>query len=179
VTQAPYAPPAADLARARAQGPFFAVSTAKLVILSLTTLNYYQFWWHYKNWAAIRARGDEVSPFWRGFFGQFTCYGLFVRLEAAGRRDDLRMWPGPDICTIAYLLAYLPAWLLFKFPPWPFVSYLSVLALLPANDLARRLNEWDEPTAPAVVPWSWLNVAWVLLIGGPSFVLTIFRLVTR
>ena len=164
MTQAPYAPPAADLARPQAHAPFFAVSQAKLAILSITSFSFYQLWWLYKNWAGIRARGHPVSPFWRAFFGPLFAYSLFVRLQELGAGYGLRMALWPGACAVAY---FVP-WLVSRTPlPWVLLTHLSVLALMPANALARRLNERLAAEADPLARWSWANVAWLLLVGGP------------
>jgi hypothetical protein len=169
VTQAPYAPPEADLTRTRAAAPFFAVSQAKLAILSITTLNAYQLWWLHRNWAAIRGSGEAVSPFWRAFFGPLFGYSLFVRIDGAARPHGLRMAPWPGLCAISYVILSV----LWRIPaPWSLLTYLSFVPLMPANALARRLNAQQAPDAPPVAGWWWLNVAWAVP-GAVFFVLVI------
>ena len=171
MTEAPYAPPAADLGRPRENAPFFAVSQAKLAILSLTTLSVYQFWWLYKSWAALRAHGQQVSPFWRASFAPVTCYSLFVRLEERGKTHDLRMALWPGVCATAYFALSM----LFKLPdPWFLLTYLSFVPLMPANGLARELNEREAAAGEPLVPWSPANVLWAVFAGAPLVGLVLY-----
>src|SRR5215471_12386752 len=65
----------------RAEPPFFPASMTKVLVLSLCTLGFYEYYWFYKNWRLIRDRGEDVSPVWRTIFTLFFCYSLFDRVR--------------------------------------------------------------------------------------------------
>ena len=110
--------------------PAHAVSTTKLVVLSLVTFGLYEIYWFYRNWKLMRDRqGEAVSPFWRAVFSPLTAYSLFERIkgiEGPGREAG---W-GASGLAVAYLLT-ISAWRLPD--PWWLVSLLSFVVLIPVQ----------------------------------------------
>ncbi|HTO09032.1 MAG TPA: hypothetical protein VMR86_18425 [Myxococcota bacterium] len=165
MSEAPYAPPAAELGAgggARPFAPFFAVSQPKLLLLSLTTLGLYEFWWLHRNWLAFRERSDRrISAFWRTYLAfPFFIYPLLARIEREGRAHGLRMAVPAWLCAALYVLIYVPVRLSVV------GVFVPSIPLMPANALLARLNQTLEPRAPARVRWSWLDVSWVCLVGA-------------
>src|SRR5262245_22041834 len=59
-------------------GPaWFAVGTAKLVVMSVATLGLYQIYWFYQQWKRVRDGGEDVWPLPRAIFGVLFSYPLF------------------------------------------------------------------------------------------------------
>ena len=67
---------------------FFPVSPLKLIVLSVCTFGFYEFYWFYRNWCLIKEREDSLSmrigfrslnmwPFWRALFSVLFCYSCF------------------------------------------------------------------------------------------------------
>jgi hypothetical protein len=134
------------------------VSSTKLVLLTATTAGLYEFWWMHRNWMALRDRfGERVSPFWRTLLRVFTSYSLFSRLEQRGRQHGLALAVWPGALAIAYALAFVAGQTTAGL-----LAFTAGAPLLPANALARRLNQTLAPNAPAVVGWSKLNVIWLI-----------------
>jgi hypothetical protein len=156
VTEGHYAPPAADL---RGPAPFFAVSQAKLLVMALTTVGVYEFWWLHKNWIALRERSDRrTSAFWRTYLAfPFFIHSFLSRVAREGAARDLEISVSPGVCAAAYLALYVPMRLTIV------GAFVPCIPLMPANALLRRLNETLAPGAPALARWTWLNVAWALL----------------
>src|SRR5258706_14536226 len=49
--------------------PQFAVSVGKFAVMSLCTFGFYEVYWAYKHWDAMRKREQErLSPFWPATF---------------------------------------------------------------------------------------------------------------
>src|SRR6478752_3968098 len=64
------------------QQPYFAVSPAKLIVMSICTFKFYELYWFYKHWNQIRiTKRQEVLPFLRAMFSIFTCHSLFTRIK--------------------------------------------------------------------------------------------------
>jgi hypothetical protein len=149
----PYAPPQAELlGPPPAAAPFFAVSGAKLSLMSIATFGLYELWWSYRNWKAVKLRyGEALSPFWRAFFAPLWNYSLFSHL------DGVAAFAAVPASNVAGLMAslYFAANLVARAPdPYGFVGLLGFAALLPANGVAIRLNESLVPAAPPRAPWS-------------------------
>lgn len=67
---------------------YFAVSTRKLVIMSTLSLGFYQVYWHYRNWHAVKEQGGgRVRPVWRGIFGLLFTYPLFKRILNSAQQN--------------------------------------------------------------------------------------------
>lgn len=165
----PYATPEAPVA-VETHAPLFAVSTAKLTALSLTTLGLYQLSWHYQSWQRIRARtGKPLRPLWRTLFAPLWSFELFSALNREALAAGVESSLSPGGHGAAYLLlnmcTRLPGgyWL---------ISLGSVLPLLPANGLARRLNERLAPDTPALAGWNAWNFAG-LAVGGVILALAV------
>jgi len=80
----PYAAPRAQVDdHGTTEGPaFFAVTNAKLVVMSLVTFNLYLVWWFYWNWkCAARLNDEKLSAPIRALFYGLTSYWLFARIK--------------------------------------------------------------------------------------------------
>jgi hypothetical protein len=170
----PYAPPASQVADIAADGArepaYFPISTLKLLVMCFGTLGLYQFYWFYRNWQAHKARTQEdISPFWRTFFGVFYCYPLFRRMRDCG--ESLQV-PLPGIG--GYAAAWIIPSLLWRLPdPYWIVSFLAYLALVPVQQAVNRINERAAPghdRNDRLRAWNWLAV----FPGLPIFALAIF-----
>jgi hypothetical protein len=173
----PYAPPKAEIADIPASGSgeadapiFFPASRTKLVVLSLCTLGFYQFYWLYKNWRIIRERTNEdISPFWRAFFAVFFCYQLFDRVRK--HNPDL---PSSRLPAGLLATAWIVLSILWKLPdPYWLVTFLAVFVLLPVQ---HAINAINRAVAPRHDPnsrfsaWNWVAVG----LGGPFFLLALY-----
>jgi len=171
----PYSPPTAELvlpadSRAESQAPFFAVSPLKLVVMSIFTFGLYELYWFYKNWQYFKLREKEnISPFWRAFFGIFFCYSMFSEIREWQKELGKGQMPagwlafGWIVTTMAYRLPD-PLWL---------VSMASVAFLVPVQKVANDINR-DE--APEHDPNNKIQGAnWVgIVLGSLVFALAIF-----
>ena len=156
----PYATPKAVIA-APEGAPFFAVSTPKLVALSLATFSLYVVVWSYYSWKALRPRLEKpIWPFWRAVFAPIWMFSLLEELNRAAREARLEA----RVAAGFYAIAFFVLNALWRLPtPYSLVSLLAFTPLLPANSLARRLNETHAPDRAAAVGWSGWNV--VALVG--------------
>jgi hypothetical protein len=76
--QNPYAPPRSVVVESRPEdapeAPLFAVSIAKMVVLTIATFGLYELAWLYQHWAAIRRRDhSDIWPVPRAIFGVIFC----------------------------------------------------------------------------------------------------------
>jgi len=169
----PYAPPAAQVADIAADGAhepaYFPISIVKLLVMSFGTLGIYQFYWFYKNWQAHKARTQEdISPFWRTFFGIIYCYPLFRRIRDYG--ETLQV---PVAGLAGWAFAWILPSLLWRLPdPYWTAAFLAYFALIPAQRAVNRINERVAPGHDRngrLRAWNWLAV----FPGLPIFALAI------
>ena len=85
---------------------FFAVSPKKFIVMHITTLGIYFFYWNYKNWKREReVTGGSIMPFWRAVFRIFFTHSLFRKIsEVASRRDVQVSWSHGTYATIIVVL---------------------------------------------------------------------------
>jgi hypothetical protein len=154
-----------DVADAQ-QLPFFAVSIAKLVVLSLCTLNIYQIYWFYWNWRLVKVRERaDISPFWRASLAFFYCYRLFQKIrdfagaEAGGKKIPAALLAVGWVVTSLMWVLPDPAWLISMLAP--------VLFMVPAQIEANRINAAIAPSHDRNRRFSALN--WLAIVIGGAF----------
>lgn len=61
---------------------FFAISCSRVFWLDILSLGFYQLYWFYKNWQALRAAGQKVNPVVRAWiFPPFFVFQLFANIK--------------------------------------------------------------------------------------------------
>lgn len=62
--------------------PFLYIPISRLILLSIFTFHFYEFYWIYKNWDYIKKRYQlDIQPFWRAFFSILFIHDLFKRIH--------------------------------------------------------------------------------------------------
>jgi hypothetical protein len=151
---------------------FFAVSRAKLIVLSVASLGVYEAYWFYKHWQRQRERTEEdLSPVWRTVFAVFFAYDLFTRLR--DQAEQRRVGPAYPAGWMA--AAYVVPSLLFRLPdPWWLLTLLSMIPLVLVQGTANAINAVLTPEADTNARFSGANavvlalgvVLWLLLLVG-------------
>jgi hypothetical protein len=166
----PYAPPIAVVADitpledVAAESPFFAVSVAKLAVMSVCTFSLYEVYWFYKNWQRIAER-ERVSvwPLARAIFAVFYCYPCFARIrdhEGVSQLDS-------RLYALPLAIGFIATSLTWRLPdPWVFISLSSFLFLLPIQSNVNRLNALASPSHDRNSRFSGWNWAAVVIGGG-------------
>lgn len=159
----PYAPPTAAVADLEhlsipsTAPPFFAVSTAKLVIMCIATGTLYEVYWFYRNWWRIRERGGiDVFPFTRAILSPFYCYQCFACI-----RDEQTAVPvTPGLAAGPLAAGFILSTLLFVLPePFDLLSMLSFVFLVPVQAYVNRLNAAAVPSHDRndrLTAWNWV-----------------------
>jgi len=164
---------AADAASAgeAAPPPYFAVSPGKLLVMTLCTFTFYELYWFYQNWWRIKQRDrSDISPFWRTFFSVFYCYALLRRIDESARGAGL----APQYRAGPLAAGWIVLTLLWKLPdPYWLISYLAILFLLPAQQLANRVNAQEAPDHDRNERYSGWNIA-AIVGGGLLLVMAVF-----
>ena len=160
-----YAPPTAEVADAASikndvEVRFFAVSSVKLVVLSVCTLGFYQIYWFYKHWALIKERSEpHIIPWARAFFGILWCYSCFEFI----RQDERHLDVEPTLPAGPLAIGWIATSLAWRLPePYFVIGFLSPLLLVPVQRHVNHINalvapEHDKNTRFSA--WNWLAVA--------------------
>ncbi|HEY0913250.1 MAG TPA: DUF4339 domain-containing protein [Solimonas sp.] len=170
---APSAPAwaAASASASDTDAPWFAVAPRKLLVMSLCTLTFYNLYWFYQQWWRVRQRDrSDILPFWRAVFSIFYVFPLFKRLRAeaqeAGLPSSFEAGTMAVMFIVITLLGNLPG-------PLGMIAMLSALTLMPAQELANRINAQRAPEHPRNDRYSGLNIAGIVL-GGLMLLMALF-----
>lgn len=134
----PIAPPASY---APTYYPLYPVTTAKFVLLSISTFGLYELVWAYENWLRINGRlraGRRVSPIWRTLLSQIYHFSLFRGIRDFGLSNGVDAWWNPYLLGLVFLVC--PS--LGKLPDqWGMLTLAaSILALIPVQRTAQQIN---------------------------------------
>ena len=153
--------------------PFFAVSVSKLIVMSIFTFGFYDFYWFYKNWDALRQRGENVTPFLRAFFHTFTSFWLFkhIRAQAETISPSAKLPAGP--LAVAWLIASG----LWGLPSiWGLVGGMAgFFVLVPVQSMVNWINTEIDPNHDRNATYSGWNIA-AIIMGGCLVALVIVGL---
>ena len=176
----PFTPtPVQESASPGQAGPaFFAVSKAKLVVMSVFTWGLYQIYWFYKNWQAVEQQeGSGIMPVARAFFSVFFCYALFEKMRtqasAIGVSGNL-FKPGVQAA----------GWIILTIVPNQLPSILfvlglfAVLFLLPVQHTINQIHAIESQGVAINDKFSGGNIAGII-IGGILLLLAIVGLMAE
>jgi hypothetical protein len=143
--------------------PFYAVSLPKFALMSIVTFSIFDFYWAYKNWQRIKARtSEQLSPFWRAWFGLLWSFSLFNRIRDQARQRGVQVPWSPSWLGAAYLTLSI-AW---RFPsPWGLVGFLFFVPILPVVQTINALHDQGGYREPIDSRYSVINGA-IIAIGG-------------
>jgi hypothetical protein len=125
------------------------------------TFGLYELYWFYKNWQAIKLREKEnISPFWRAFFGYFFCYALFSEIGEWQQEIGKGKMPAGWLAC-----GWIIANLTWRLPdPFWLISTASVLFLVPVQKVVNEINRIE---APDHVPNDKIRgVNWIAILAG-------------
>lgn len=152
------------------QPMFFPVSRFKLFVMSLLTLGLYQIFWFYKSWQLFKAEtGRNISPFWRAFFSGIFFYPLLKEIKIWAKSYCVDANFSPFMLTIIWIglsqCVRLPK-------PYLLVSLLSLIVLLPVQEVVNKLNSVVAPNHNPNDRFSVWNIL-TIAVGGSLTVLGI------
>jgi hypothetical protein len=175
MTLNPYAPPTAVVADiavvdVQTEPPFFAVSLAKLILLSICTFGVYEIYWFYRQWKQIAERDREaISPLARGIFTIFFCYPCFARI----RDYRAETGTGSPLAAAPLAIGWIGTTLLWRLPdPYGWLSMLALVFLIPVQLEVNKLNAMAAPghdRNARFSAWNWVAV----VVGGLLFLLAV------
>lgn len=86
----------------------FAISPIRLAILSVLTLGWYEVYWFYRNWEALKGVDKEVKhPVWRAIFTIFYCFALFKTILKAAKKLGYKGSYSPGTLATFYIIIIL------------------------------------------------------------------------
>lgn len=129
-------------------GPFFPVSLAKLILLSIVTVGIYDIYWFYKNWKYIKQRDDSsIMPFWRAFLFPIWFFPFYRQLKNdSQQRFGRSLLPGIGWMILLFIL-YVGASVINNLGNlYNIISLLSILCLLPFGNYILFINRHRPQT---------------------------------
>ena len=141
---------------------FYDVSIKKLIVLWVSTLGFYHFYWFYRHWQFEQQRSKrDLSPFWRACFAPFFAYQLFERIRQVCDDEDVGGTWNPGILAAIYIAGVLA----FKYGGHLFWS-VGYLTFLPLIRIQLSVNELNRKVAPDAVPNTEFTTVQKLVIAG-------------
>jgi hypothetical protein len=183
----PYAPPIDEpyrpaLASSSDESlPYYPVSILKLVVLSVFSLGFYDFYWMFKQWQAIRDHhGTSVSPFWRAFFGVWFVYALFDDVRHRSLMAELRENVPSGMSAAAYIVFAILGRIGGRIDNdllW-LVSFFTIVPLIIMQGAMNRLVRHHDPNADMNERFTAWNII-VIVVGAALWALIILGTVTE
>ena len=110
---------------------YFYTPPLLMAFLLLFTLNTYQIYWFYKNWAAVkRAEKSNISCLLRGIFPIFFCHWLFKRVYHSAHMHQYKSHLSARFMTFLYVAGFLALNALDKVMALLFIPLASISLLL-------------------------------------------------
>lgn len=166
----PATAPAWAQASSSAEPPWFAVSTTKLLVMSLCTLTFYNIFWLYQNWVRVQQRErSDIWPIARTIFAIFFIHGLFKRVVNDAEAAQLRPTYDAMLMTVLFIAIALT----WRLPdPWSWISALQVLVMMQVQALANQVNAAVAPDHDRNERYSGVNIAGIV-VGGLFLVMAV------
>ena len=168
-----YQAPQSDLGgESEDQRLFYGVSSAKLILMSVLTFTFYNFYWFYKNFNACKKRYDDESiPILRTLFSPIFSYSLFTAITSERENADVDKKLYPGFLALIYFVLNASGRVL----PDPFylVSLLTFLPLLAANSAINELNAKINQAYRPDSQFSWINRIFMM----PGIIFTILVII--
>ncbi len=149
------------------------------VLLSLFTLNLYQFYWFYRNWKQLRFHeGWDISPGWR-------TVGLFVPILnlflSYSQFKHIRIFAMQAGCETLFSVGWI--WVGFVIfnglsasnGPFWLLGFLSIWPLAVVQDILNSYWKKKQPELTVRTKFSGGQIA-LMVVGGIILILTLFGL---
>ncbi|MEQ9034434.1 hypothetical protein [Gracilimonas sp.] len=142
--------------------------------MSICTFGIYELFWFYKNWDLIKNRwAQKIMPFWRAFFAPIWAYSCFKEIKNAALQNNLSQTLPIVFLAVGYFIIQA----LWRLPdPYWLLSTFSFVFIIPANNVALRVNESINPSFENNSYFSGTNII-AIVIGGLLFVLGLLETV--
>ncbi|MEP0357475.1 hypothetical protein [Paraglaciecola sp.] len=160
-----------------AKPEFFTTAISKMIILSVSTLNLYSFYWFYKHWTAQKLHaGRDCLPVLRAIFQVFFVYSLFATIKNEANVKSIKAsWMAGPLAVYYIVLQILqnvsdklPAIsenILFDSLFWILFGLTSIVPMVVVQKTVNVLN--DDPEGVENKHFGWAN--WVFTLIGVCF----------
>jgi hypothetical protein len=117
-----------------AEYPFLLISPKKLAVMSILTLNLYNFYWLYKNWKAVNeAENTNLRSGLRAVFNLIFIRSLFLRMGLKEQQLILSL----VIYGLAVFSSRLPG-------PWSLICVFNFVPLMMAQQSVNAEHSAEE-----------------------------------
>ena len=151
----------------------FPVTLSKFVVMSITTMGFYELYWAYRNWQRINSRANDnerVSPFWRAVFAPLWGFSLFARVRDTAAQRGVNVGWAPGLLGALYLVVSIT----WRLPdPWWLISMLAFIPMMPVVRTIQELHAPEPASEGQNGRYSGANIAWII-IGGIFLLLAVW-----
>lgn len=131
---------------------FFAISCSRVFWLDILSLGFYQLYWFYKNWQALRAAGQKVNPVVRAWiFPPFFVFQLFANIKnkiAPDRKTSFCLRTAPVLFIFDVLLSvFVPDEIMIWLLPEIIVIILSAVVM---RVIQKAVNDYNAIQNPEI-----------------------------
>jgi hypothetical protein len=110
------------------QFTLYAVSTYKLILMSICTYGVYNLYWFYRNWDGLRKyKNDSYSPLLRAWLFPIFMFFCFKEIKKIAIENNVDVGWNEFFITILYF-AFLSGW---------YIPYMFILGILPGLALVN------------------------------------------
>lgn len=124
---------------------FYQVKPVTAFLVSLATLGFYSYWWHYQNWRLLRDNAaHSISPLGRALFHPLFAYSLYDQIAVSAESLDIS---GGSVLRILGGLRLLTFLLTFGVFDELFPALALLLFLVSLFDLVlvqHKVNEINQ-----------------------------------
>lgn len=159
---------------------YLSMSLRKLYLLTFVTAGFYQVYWFYRNWKAIKlATGRSISPFWRAIFSIFFVWPLFKEILKSAKEHGYKHSYRAGWLATAYIVLMLLSNAVALDPEYQLVTglvglgliFLIALPLFPAQKAINYNNQFTlAPKPPKNGYW---GQPVMIVVGVILFILAI------
>lgn len=138
----------------------FYIPDKKLILACLLSFGFYELYWFYHNWKAIRDQEQiRISPVWRSVFSVLFCYNFFKRILKTATSRGFQSSYSAGALTLLYIVLTL----LFKLPaPWDQLEILTFIPLVMINPAIRYLNQAGNSAWVANHRFNKMEIFWIV-----------------
>lgn len=129
---------------------FFAISGSRIFWLNILSLGFYQLYWFYKNWQALRTDGQKVNPVVRAWiFPFFFVFPLFANIKNninPDKKTVFCLWTAPLLFLFdAFLSVFVPDEIVIWLVPEIVVVILTAVVMRTVQNAVNNYNSVQNP----------------------------------
>ena len=147
---------------------FYSISSKRLIIYSLISCGFFEFYWFYKNWKAVHkdVHDEEIKPFWQGFIFCFLFILPLMKIIGLNLKRSKTSGKNFSLLSCVYFISFLLQ-IVCEISPFIFqgANYLLpmlwfiyiiiwLIGLMALAAIQKRINFHNNKSNPRQIPFS-------------------------